>query len=249
MDVGTHNIILGTDWLKAHNPELDWTTSRLQFSRCLPTCILSSPSMILTTTQSHKPAMYISSLEPCPPTPDFPLYAAYAAPYFALQHGLYKCLELTNVRTKTMHFTNLAANASKTTLLHHVPAQFSKYHTIFSESASQHLPKHQPWDHAIDLKPDLKFKSRHIYSLTPAETQSLQGYLMDHLRCGYIRPSKSPIASPFFFVGKKDGKLRPVQDYRDLNNITIKNATPLPLIPNLIDKLQGAQYFTKFDIC
>jgi hypothetical protein len=77
---------------------------------------------------------------------------------------------------------------------------------------------------------------------------SLKEYLTDHLKRGYIRPSKSPITSNFFFVGKKDGKLRPVQDYRDPNDITIKNATPLPLIPDLIDKLQGARYFTKFDV-
>jgi hypothetical protein len=56
------------------------------------------------------------------------------------------------------------------------------------------------------------------------------------------------MASPFFFVDKKDGKLRPVQDYRALNDITIKNAAPLPLIPELVDKLLGAIYFTKLDI-
>jgi len=56
------------------------------------------------------------------------------------------------------------------------------------------------------------------------------------------------MASPFFFVDKKDGKLRPVQDYRALNDIMIKNAAPLPLIPELIDKLRGARYFTKLDI-
>jgi hypothetical protein len=50
-------------------------------------------------------------------------------------------------------------------------------------------------------------------------------------------------------VDKKDGKLRPVQDYRALNDITIKNAAPLPLIPELIEKLLGAIYFTKLDIC
>src|SRR6266404_2281345 len=57
------------------------------------------------------------------------------------------------------------------------------------------------------------------------------------------------MASPFFFVDKKDGKLRPVQDYRRLNDITVKNAAPLPLIPDLIDKLHNARYFTKLDIC
>ncbi len=56
------------------------------------------------------------------------------------------------------------------------------------------------------------------------------------------------MASPFFFVDKKDGKLQPVQDYRALNDVTIKNTTPLPLIPELIDKLCGARYFTKLDI-
>jgi hypothetical protein len=56
------------------------------------------------------------------------------------------------------------------------------------------------------------------------------------------------MASPFFFVKKKDGKLRPVQDYQKLNNVTIKNRYPLPLITELIDALQRAKYFTKLDI-
>ena len=56
------------------------------------------------------------------------------------------------------------------------------------------------------------------------------------------------MASPFFFVNKKDGKLRPVQDYHKLNNITVKNVALLPLIPDLVDKLQGARYFTKLDV-
>jgi len=56
------------------------------------------------------------------------------------------------------------------------------------------------------------------------------------------------MASPFFFVDKKDGKLRPCQDYWALNEGTIKNAYPLPLISELIDKLKGAKYFTKLDV-
>ena len=56
------------------------------------------------------------------------------------------------------------------------------------------------------------------------------------------------MASPFFFVKKKDGTLRPVQDYRKLNEMTVKNRYPLPLIQELIDKLKNAQVFSKMDI-
>ena len=56
------------------------------------------------------------------------------------------------------------------------------------------------------------------------------------------------MASPFFFVDNKDGKLHPVQDYQALNDITIKNTAPLPLIPELIDKLCSGWHFTKLDI-
>src|SRR5882762_5449147 len=56
------------------------------------------------------------------------------------------------------------------------------------------------------------------------------------------------MASPFFFVKKKDGKLRPTQDYRKVNNTTIKNRYPLPLISELVDKLKGSKIFTKLDV-
>ena len=56
------------------------------------------------------------------------------------------------------------------------------------------------------------------------------------------------MASPFFFVKKKDGKLRPCQDYRYLNSWTIKNAYPLPLISELTDKIKDTKFFTKLDV-
>ena len=65
---------------------------------------------------------------------------------------------------------------------------------------------------------------------------------------GYISKSKSPYASPFFFIKKKDGKLCPVQDYRKFNEYTVKNKYPLPLIPDLIAQVKDAWIFMKFDI-
>ena len=56
------------------------------------------------------------------------------------------------------------------------------------------------------------------------------------------------MASLFFFVKKKDGKLWPCQGYCYLNDWTVKNAYPLPLISELMDKLKGAKYFSKMDV-
>jgi hypothetical protein len=80
------------------------------------------------------------------------------------------------------------------------------------------------------------------------EREALKEFINEHLKKKYIRPSKSPYAALFFFIKKKDGKLRPVQDYRKLNEWTIKNCYPLPLIPELIARVKGSVIFSKFNI-
>jgi hypothetical protein len=130
-----------------------------------------------------------------------------------------------------------------------VPEHYRDFAKVFLEEESHRLPKHQPWDHAIDLEPDAvahwKVKS---YPMSPAEQVELDKWLEEDLTKGYLQPSKSPMASPVFFIKKKDGKLQLVQDYRWLNKITIKNRYPLPLAANIINQRTGAQYFTKFDV-
>jgi len=111
------------------------------------------------------------------------------------------------------------------------------------------MPEQKPWDHAIDLKTDFIPKDCKIYPLSPEEQKEQDRFLEGNLRKGYIRPSKSPMASPFFFVSKKDSKkVRPCQDYRCLNKRTIKNAYPLPWVDKLLDKLKEAKCFTKLDL-
>jgi len=61
------------------------------------------------------------------------------------------------------------------------------------------------WDHAIDFKEIFKLQKRKIYPLSKNEREEVQKFVEDQLRKGYIRPSKSPQASPVFFVGKKNG--------------------------------------------
>jgi len=54
--------------------------------------------------------------------------------------------------------------------------------------------------------------------------------------------------APYFYIPKKDGLLQLVQEYRKLNQITIKDKTPLPLIGKVIDKLKETKYFNKLDL-
>ena len=149
--------------------------------------------------------------------------------------------------------TDIAAKANKgkseKTFEEMVPPEYHRHAKVFSEAQSMRLPQHQPWDHAIDLQPDApKTLKSKVYPMPPNEQEELDKFLQEHLTKGYIVPSKSPMASPVFFVKKKDGKLRLVQDYRKLNDITVKNQYPLPLATDIINKLRGAKIFTKFDV-
>ena len=130
-----------------------------------------------------------------------------------------------------------------------VPKKYHQFGSVFSEEEAQRFPKSKPYDYAIDLHSDAPATlDCKVYPLAPMEQGALEDFIKEHLKKKYIRSSKSPYASPFFFIKKKDGKLRPVQDYRALNKWTIRNRYPLPLIKELIVKLKNKTWFTKFDI-
>ncbi|XP_013879478.1 RNA-directed DNA polymerase homolog [Austrofundulus limnaeus] len=76
----------------------------------------------------------------------------------------------------------------------------------------------------------------------------METYIKDALAAGLIRPSSSPLGAGFFFVGKKDGSLRPCIDYRGLNLITVKNKYPLPLISPALEPIHGATVFSKLSL-
>jgi len=119
---------------------------------------------------------------------------------------------------------------------------------VFAKEDFDMLPEHHKWDYAIELIPGAEPKSSKVYPLSLLEQAELNAFLEENLHTGRIRSSKSPIAAPVFFIKKKDGLLRLVQDYRVLNAVTVKNRYPLPLISELISQLRGAKYFTKLDV-
>ena len=129
-----------------------------------------------------------------------------------------------------------------------VPHEYWKYLNVFSKTKLERMPVCKPWDHGIDLKQDFQPKKGWLIPLSVDEQKEVEVFLDDQLAKGYIRPSISLQTSPMFFVPKKDGKKRMVQDYCYINEFTVKNNYPLPLISQLVDKLKGCKLFMKMNL-
>lgn len=86
-----------------------------------------------------------------------------------------------------------------------------------------------------------------LYKLGEKKEEAASEIVKKYLKEGTIRPSESPWRSPVIVVPKKDGGNRLCIDYRRLNDITIKDAYPMPRVDEFIDALEGAGYFTKLD--
>ena len=104
------------------------------------------------------------------------------------------------------------------------------------------------WDHTIDVKEGFVPRKGKVYPLSREEREEVREFIKEQLRKGYIRLSKPLQMAPVFFVGKKDGKKRMVQDYQYLNEWTIKNNYLLPLISDVLENISTKKVFTKMDL-
>jgi hypothetical protein len=110
------------------------------------------------------------------------------------------------------------------------------------------LPPERPWDHSIPLLPNSVPVSARPYRYSPLHKDEIERQVKALLAAGLITPSTSPFASPVLLVQKKDGSWRFCIDYRRLNDITVKNRFPMPIIDEILDELAGTRYFTKLDM-
>jgi len=81
------------------------------------------------------------------------------------------------------------------------------FESVFAKNDFNVLPEHQYWDHIIELILGSKPKSTKVYSLFPIEQKELDAFLQENLHTGQIYPFKSPMATPVFFIKKKDSFL------------------------------------------
>jgi len=94
-----------------------------------------------------------------------------------------------------------------------VPKRFHKWLKVFQKVKSKRILVRKVWDHAIDFRDDFKASKARVYPLSRNKKKEVQKFVKEHLKKGYIRPSKLPQTSSVFFVGKKDGGKCMVMEY------------------------------------
>ena len=129
-----------------------------------------------------------------------------------------------------------------------VPEKFHKWIKVFGKKQSEWVPTRKVWDHTIDMKEGFMPRKGKVYLLLREEREEVQEFIKEQLKKGYIRPLKLPQTALVFFVEKKDRKKRMVQDYWYLNEWTVKNNYPLPLILDIIKNIGTKKVFTKMNL-
>ena len=130
-----------------------------------------------------------------------------------------------------------------------IPTKYSDFSDVFLEKKALILSKATEMNqHAIELQKGQQPLYGPIYSLGLVEVKTLKTYIKTNLANDFIWPSKLSAGALIFFVGKPDGSLRLYVDYRDLNNLTIKNRYPLPLNGELLDQLSRVKRFIQLNL-
>lgn len=130
----------------------------------------------------------------------------------------------------------------------HLQRIMEEFQDVFSKDAAAQLEENPIVTHSIRLKPGTEPPYGPLYNLSVNELDTLRKYIEEMLARQWIRPSTSPAGAPVLFIRKKDGTLRLCVDYRGLNKITIKDRYPIPLVDEMLDRLEGAKCFSKLDL-
>lgn len=244
-----YDVILGTPWLAANNPAIDWRQRTITVQQHGQSILLRPTDL---PQMSKSP--YLSTLQV----------------YHQMNRGALVFLAVVREKASTPTPTNLPDNLTQPDP-HHTPDQDStttdyppdvqaavdqhvrrlkqKYADVMPPELPKDLPPHRPGhDFKIELIPGAKPPKTGYYKLSYEEEAECRRQVEEGLERGHVRPSNSPWGSPVLFVKKKDGTLRMCVDYRALNKLTIKNNTALPRIDDLLDRMAGARYFTTLDL-
>lgn len=270
ISLGNYSLILGMDWLRNHNPSIDWInrtvslfcSSRHNLSNLPPLAKSIMPP--INNTFYNQPRFSIPPPAP-KPTPTKTTTSSVKLPtqpknpslisiaivsnasfcqILKQKQGVGYMMDISQIHELSTATTNGEPNVPDIQL----PEKYAEYSKVFSKAQADRLPPHRPYDHAIPITEGATVPFGPVYNLSQTELKALHEYIKENLAKGFIRRSESPAGAPILFVKKKDGSLRLCVDYRGLNKVTTPNRCPLPLISETFDQLGRAKYFTKLDM-
>jgi len=216
------SMILGYTWLKDHNPEVNWQTGEVQMNRCPPRC---EGCCAIRKEQASWRKTEARAVNVCRSGPS-PEYAEDSEEdKNPLQTGEVEyeqgdrlfvtrllpeplAVDLCATSTISQKLVKGARRASEAQKgLSTLPDCAKGFESVFAKEDFDILPEHRQWDHAIELIPGSEPKSSKVYPLFLVEQKELDSFLEKNLHTRRIRPSKSPMAAPVFFIKKKDSSL------------------------------------------
>ena len=237
--LGHYPLVLGIPWLRHHDPAIRFASNDITFDSeyCLANC--SSRPVALqgtTTVPAHggNPAICMinaASFKTLCRSRRHKAEHFGALSLYEINKALKDPKPLTDDELRDM-----------------IPPEYHNHLDLFKETAVSMLPPHRPYDHKIPLKEGFQPPFGPLYTCSRAELETLKAWLEENLSKGFIRASSSPAGAPVLFAKKKDGTLRICVDYRGLNEGTIKNRYPLPLIQETLAQFQKAKYYTTLDV-
>lgn len=229
-----NTFILGMPWLALANPDVDWATTEgnyiqwreynakiaLETTRRVELTDAETFAEKITDTANKVYVMHVKYI-PDSDTPGPPGQA-----------------------TSAMDLKQQDFDDSEVLL----PPAYQDFAEVFSDADANKLPEHGLHDHAIDLIDERQPPYGPVYNLSEVGLTVLRQYIDKHLANKFIRPSKSPAGAPILFIKKPSSGLQLCVDYQGLNNITVKNRYPLPLIGESLDRLGKAKRYTQLDL-
>lgn len=219
LDLGAYDAVLGMDWLKSCGKmTCEWTLKTLEFQH--------GGKQILLHGMVEKSLTTVTELS---------------------VEQLQKWMAGNEVWAMAVLDPFSASDTENTVAVApDLQSLLNDYDDVFSEPNT--LPPQRALDHAITLEADARPINSRPYRYSPLQKDEIERQVHKMLAAGLISPSMSPFASPILLVKKKDGTWRFCIDYRRLNELTIKNKFPLPVVDELLDELAGTKYFSKLDL-
>ena len=224
-DLGFDRILLGYPWLSSYNPQINWKEGMVE-----------GEIILRTMTNAWERWKELQK-------------KALVATVAVDEEGE----EDWEIKVARMNFAQeWAWEANKQEQTDTLPGEYQRHSQVFSEEAAKRFPPSRPEDHAIHLKPGAPSEINcKVYPLTKQELVATQEFLDKNLELGFIEQCDeggSPWSTPWFFTGKKDGGLQPLQDYRVVNSWTVRDVYPIPRIEQILEGLEGKTLFTALDI-